>query len=127
MDRGAAGLFTHDLITSIARTKSKSRPQSLCMKRFNERGLATGQILLAWALARGLAVIPKSTEYERLVENLEAANVRLTEEEVKRISDLNLDLRVGLSMFVWCKAINGFLGSQLNDPVDIDPRLGIWA
>lgn len=92
MDRGAASLFTHDVVIGIAKTR-----------------LATaGQVLLAWALARNLAVIPKSTDYPRLVENLEAAKLELTAEEVKRISDLNLNFR-------------------LNDPVDIDPRLGIFA
>lgn len=92
MDQGAASLFEHDVVASIAKAQSKT----------------PGQILLAWALARNLAVIPKTVDHSRLVENLEAANVQLTAEEVKRISDLNLDLR-------------------LNNPVDIDPRLGIWA
>ncbi|KAF9654207.1 Aldo/keto reductase [Thelephora ganbajun] len=92
MDQGAASLFENDVVTSIAKAQSKTQ----------------GQILLAWALARNLAVIPKSTTVTRLVENFEAANVQLTAEEVKRISDLNLNLR-------------------LNNPVDIDPRLGIFA
>jgi diketogulonate reductase-like aldo/keto reductase len=83
--------------------------QPLGLKHFDERDLAQGQILLAWALARNLAVIPKSTVLSRLAENLEAANVRLTAEEVKRISDLNLDLRVGMLLLVWCKSTNGFL------------------
>ena len=59
--------------------------------------LARGQVLLAWALARKLAVIPKSNEHNRLVENFEAASVQLTAEDVKRISDLNLNLRVGVA------------------------------
>lgn len=91
-DRGAASLFTHDVVTHIAKAQSKT----------------PAQILLAWALARNLAVIPKSTDHPLLVENLGAANVQLTAEEVKRISGLNLNLR-------------------LNDPVNIDPRLGIFA
>jgi len=92
MDRGAPSLLKHDVVANIAQAQSKT----------------PAQILLAWALARNLAVIPKSTDHSRLVENFEAAKVRLTAEEVERISGLNLDLR-------------------LNNPVDIDPRLGIWA
>lgn len=76
----------------------------MCLKRLDECGLAPGQILLAWALAQNLAVIPKSTEESRLVENLKAAYVQLTAEEVELISGLNLNLRVGLPMFVWCEA-----------------------
>jgi len=92
MDQGATSLFEHDVITGIAKAQSKTQ----------------GQILLAWALARNLAVIPKTADRRRLVENLEAGNVQLSAEDVKLISDLNLNLR-------------------LNNPVDIDPRLGIWA
>lgn len=97
------------------------------LKRFDKCGLAPGQILLAWARAKDLAVIPKSTDPGRLVENLEAANVRLTAEDVKRISSLNLDLRVGFPILAWREGINRLFGPQLNDPADIDPRLGIWA
>lgn len=79
------------------------------LEHFNECDIAQGQILLAWALARNLAVIPKSTDLSRLAENLEAANVQLTAEEVKRISDLNLGLRVGIALFVWWKSTDGFL------------------
>ena len=64
---------------------------------------------MAWALARNLAVIPKSTKPHRLVENLEAANVQLTAEEIKRINDLNLGLRVGVSISVWRKVTDRFL------------------
>jgi diketogulonate reductase-like aldo/keto reductase len=35
-----------------------------------------------------------------LVENLEAANVQLTAEDIKRISDLNKNLRVGIALLV---------------------------
>lgn len=63
----------------------------------DECALAAGQILLAWALARNLAVVPKTTDSPRLVENLEAAKIELTAGEVKRISDLNLNLRVRIS------------------------------
>jgi len=92
MDQGAPSLFKNGVITSIAKAHSTSE----------------AQILLAWALARKLAVIPKSTEHNRLVENFEAANVQLSAENIKHISDLNLNLR-------------------LNNPVDLDPRLGIFA
>ena len=72
--------------------------------------VAQGQVLLAWALARKLAVIPRSTKLSRLDENLQAADVQLTAEDIKRISDLNVNLRVRVALFVWYKPINyGFL------------------
>ena len=112
MDHGAASLFEHDVITGIAKTHSKSRLRNYRVWNtlMNVIYVAQGQVLLAWALARKLAVIPKSSERSRLVENLGAADVQLTAEDVKRISDLNLNLRVRVALWVWCKAINyGFL------------------
>ena len=112
MDHGAASLLEHDVITSVAKTHSKSklRNYGAWNTLMNVIIVAQGQVLLAWALARKLAVIPKSAEFNRLAENLKAADVQLTAEDVKRISDLNLNLRVRVTLFVWCKAINyGFL------------------
>jgi aryl-alcohol dehydrogenase-like predicted oxidoreductase len=55
----------------------------------NERGLTPGQLALAWVLARGEHVVPipgtKRVSY--LEENLVAAHVRLSDEEVERIAD----------------------------------------
>ena len=112
MDHGAASLFEHDVITTIAKTHSKSRLRNhrVWNTLMNVIYVAQGQVILAWALARKLAVIPKSTELSRLAENLKAADVQLTGEDLKRISNLNLDLRVRVALFVWCKSINyGFL------------------
>lgn len=80
----------------------------LGLKQSGNCDLAQGQILLAWALARKLAVIPKSTSHSRLVENFEAANVQLSAEDVKRISDLNLNLRVGIALLVFRKTTNEY-------------------
>lgn len=66
------------------------------------------QALLRWATQQGIAVIPKSNSHERLVSNLDCNSFDLTADEIKKISSLNLHLR-------------------LNDPVDIDPRLAIFA
>ncbi|WMN07288.1 aldo/keto reductase [Marivirga arenosa] len=44
------------------------------------------QILIAFALNRGISVIPKSTNAGRIKQNLEAAEINLTEDEVNKIS-----------------------------------------
>lgn len=51
------------------------------------------QMLLAWGMARGMAVIPKSTDYGRIEENLNAVGVPLLEEDVKKISALDKHFR----------------------------------
>ncbi|MDY6812810.1 MAG: aldo/keto reductase [Pseudomonadota bacterium] len=47
------------------------------------------QVLIAWALARGTAVIPKSTNPQRIEQNLAAAGLALTPEDLQRIESLD--------------------------------------
>ncbi|KAI9570274.1 NADP-dependent oxidoreductase domain-containing protein [Boletus coccyginus] len=68
----------------------------------------TAQVLLRWATQRGIAVIPKSNDPSRQVSNLQCDNFNLLDAEIVAINALNINYR-------------------LNDPVDIDPRLGIFA
>lgn len=71
-------------------------------------GKTPAQVLLRWATQRGIAVIPKSNDHGRLVSNLQCGGFDLTEEELAAISGLNMNYR-------------------LNDPVNIEPRLSIFA
>ena len=47
------------------------------------------QVLIAWALARGTAVSPKSTNPQRIEQNLAAAGLALTPEDLQRIESLD--------------------------------------
>lgn len=69
---------------------------------------STAQVLLRWATQQGIAVIPKSNDAARLASNLKCDDFNLSEAEMKQLSSMNINLR-------------------LNDPADIDPRLGIFA
>jgi 2,5-diketo-D-gluconate reductase A len=53
------------------------------------------QVVLAWHLALGNIVIPKSVTPERIAENFEATEVKLGEDEVEAITALNRDGRTG--------------------------------
>ena len=54
-----------------------------------DKGCTPGQLVLAWLLARGrdIVPIPGTKRRDRLEENVGAADVRLTPEDVTRISD----------------------------------------
>ncbi|MDT8399864.1 MAG: aldo/keto reductase [Pseudomonadales bacterium] len=58
-----------------------------------ERKRTPAQILLAWAVKRGTAVIPKSVNPQRLHQNLEAAEIELTEAEMAQINALDCHYR----------------------------------
>ncbi|KAI0361410.1 Aldo/keto reductase [Trametes cingulata] len=90
--KGATSLLEHDVVGQIA-SKNQKTP---------------AQVLLRWALQQGLAVIPKSNNHQRLVQNLACTLFELPEEDMKAISSLNINLR-------------------LNDPVDLEPSLAIFA
>jgi alcohol dehydrogenase (NADP+) len=65
------------------------------------RGATAGQVLIAWALGRGTSVIPKSTNPDRLRENLAGADVSLTAEDVAAIGGLDRGYRYVNGSF-WC-------------------------
>jgi len=52
-------------------------------------GVSTAQVLLAWALARGTSVIPKSVNPERMAQNLAAAEVKLDADDMAAIAALD--------------------------------------
>jgi len=51
------------------------------------------QILLAWPIMRGISVIPKSVNFDRMQENLKAANIVLTASEMAEIAALDKHYR----------------------------------
>lgn len=48
-------------------------------------------VLLAWPLAVGVGIVPKSANPERVIENIKVISVNLTQDEVKEIARLNKD------------------------------------
>lgn len=58
-----------------------------------ELDASAAQVLIAWALDRGTAVIPKSVNKGRIQENLEALNLTLDDEHRKSLANLARDYR----------------------------------
>ena len=58
-------------------------------------GATASQVVLAWHLAQGTIVIPKSSRPERMAENLGAVDVQLSAEQIEAISALDTEKRVG--------------------------------
>ncbi|MBM3169050.1 MAG: aldo/keto reductase [Bacteroidetes bacterium] len=52
-----------------------------------------GQILLAWSIQRGIAVIPKSVNPQRIKENLEAASLTLSKEDLDKLNHIGVTHR----------------------------------
>lgn len=71
-------LFEHDVVKKVA----------------NNHGVSTSEVLLRWATQRRVAIIPKSSKKERLLNNLQInEKLTLSDEELQEISSLNKDIR----------------------------------
>jgi alcohol dehydrogenase (NADP+) len=57
------------------------------------RGATPAQVLISWAIHRGTAVIPKSVNLARINQNLAAAEVSLTQEDMQEIAGLDRNRR----------------------------------
>ena len=72
-DEGRGGTFDNPVIAKIAEKYQKT----------------STQVMLRWHIQRGIVVIPKSTHYERMVENFNVFDFKLSEEDMKAIAELD--------------------------------------
>lgn len=86
-----------DVVTQSWTPLGKSRTfESPVIRGIAERaGASPAQVVIAWHLRLGLAVIPRSTNRERLAANLGAVDVTLTDEDVAAIATLETGFRSG--------------------------------
>lgn len=70
---GKKGLFTHPVLEKIGKKYGKT----------------TAQVMLRWLLQRNIAAIPKTTHYQRMVENLAVFDFTLSEEDRKAIGAMD--------------------------------------
>jgi alcohol dehydrogenase (NADP+) len=57
------------------------------------KNATTGQVLISWALHRGISVIPKSVNPSRIIQNFESQAVELSETDMKKIEAMDMDYR----------------------------------
>ena len=61
-----------------------------------KNGVSPAVLCLAWEISRGISVIPKSSNPERIAQNLEALNLSLTEEDSSAL--MSLEFSGGLAI-----------------------------
>ncbi len=71
---GKGGLFVNPVLTKIAQTHSKK----------------TGQVVLRWLIQKHIVVIPKSVHQNRMAENFDVFDFKLTGQEMKEINNLDM-------------------------------------
>ena len=76
-------------------------------KKYNK---SAAQVALRWNIQRGVVVIPKSVHEERIKQNMDVFNFKLTDEDMKNIASMD----IGHSEIVnhyepkWIKALHSF-------------------
>jgi alcohol dehydrogenase (NADP+) len=77
--------------------KAKDEPSlfenPVIKKIAKKHGATEGQVLIKWSEMRGTAVIPKSTNKERIIENLASAGLHLNEQDLDEIAALDKHFR----------------------------------
>ena len=72
---GKHGIFTHPLLSEIG----------------SRYGKTPAQVALRWNVQRGVIILPKSTNPDRMKQNMDIFDFALTEEEMGQITALTLD------------------------------------
>jgi alcohol dehydrogenase (NADP+) len=97
--------------------KAEDEPLLLEDPTINEiadrRDATPGQVLISWALHRDTVVIPKSVTPSHIDENLAAADLSLTEEDMNAIAELDRGRRY----------VRGEIWTLEGSPYTLD---GIW-
>lgn len=70
---GRGNLFANEILTTIGKRYQKT----------------AAQVMLRWNLQRGVVVLPKTTHKDRMVQNLDVFDFRLTDDEMKTIAAMD--------------------------------------
>ncbi|MDN3203589.1 aldo/keto reductase [Algoriphagus sediminis] len=58
-----------------------------------KHGASAGQVLIAWSIARDIAVIPKSANKSRIKENFDSSKINLDSEDLKNLDNIGISHR----------------------------------
>ncbi|MFP4089931.1 MAG: aldo/keto reductase [Cyclobacteriaceae bacterium] len=89
-----------------ARAKKENEPKLMedaTIKKIAEKHqVSPAQVLIGWHVNRGVAVIPKSVNPNRIRQNLAAGELKLDEEDMRKIADIGMNYRF-LDGSIWTK------------------------
>jgi len=73
--------------------------EKLIVEMASKHSCSPAQVLLAWGMQRGIAVIPKSVHPVRIQENFKAIDIQLIDEDINQINSLECHLRIAKGLF----------------------------
>lgn len=95
---GGRGIFSDPVLSQCAQAHGKT----------------TAQVMLRWAVQRGVIVIPKSVHAERIQENIDIFDFKLTDEEMAKIAALDTGHTTIINHLDWhiTEFLNGVKGRE---------------
>jgi len=82
--------------TSLGRNDPTLMAEPILVSLAQKYGVSVSHILLAWPLAQGIGVLPKSENPDRVRDNFKALNVKLSNEDVEKIWTLHKNVNYTL-------------------------------
>jgi diketogulonate reductase-like aldo/keto reductase len=82
-------------ITSYRDSERRSFDEPVILAIGEEYGKSAAQVMLRWHIQEGRQVIPKSTKPERIAENIDVFDFKLTDDELAQIDALETGIRGG--------------------------------
>ncbi|MCL4119626.1 UNVERIFIED_CONTAM: hypothetical protein GTU68_029674 [Idotea baltica] len=77
-------------LTAYCPLGSSNRPDDPIINEIAQfKSVSSAQVLISWAIHRGISVIPKSTNEDRILQNFNAKDVDLSQDEMNSISELD--------------------------------------
>ncbi|MDG3582361.1 aldo/keto reductase [Galbibacter pacificus] len=91
---GYSPLGSGDRATSMKKDNEPSLLNNKIIKEIaNDHNCTSAQVLIAWHLSRGTAVIPKSTNPQRIKQNYESYEIELTDSDLEKIAAMDKNYR----------------------------------
>lgn len=82
-------------ITSYRDSERRSFDEPVILEIGEQYGKSAAQVMLRWHIQEGRQVIPKSTKPERIAENIDVFDFKLTDDELAQIDALETGVRGG--------------------------------
>jgi alcohol dehydrogenase (NADP+) len=55
-----------------------------------KHGMSEGQVLIAWSISRDIAVIPKSVNQSRIIDNFKATELHLDQSDLEKLANIGV-------------------------------------
>lgn len=91
---GSKGIATLNKMAGVERELPDLMDIPAVKEIAESHGKTPAQVLLRWILDCGLSAIPKSTNAERLKQNLDIFDFNLTTEEMEKMNALDANIRI---------------------------------